>query len=359
MKLIHKLLTLLVILALVACSQTSATRKTSPGQEETRQTSPDKADSSSALPEPGQQTTRKESQIPGAASNETNQETSDQKSDSISPQTDGTESQEIDRPSTVGQEAAGESADAKLAKAKENLRISRETEKRIAAELEELKASGSASAEAIRDYETYLKSVQAMTAENRKIVEQMEAAYARKALSESGSGPTAGSQSTGPDIPEQQITDEVEALDRQLNASLAKFDGMLLKEMEEIRSGSSEKLQELAEEAADAARRLREKGLDVSTSESGSSEETREGDENTPSSDQEMESSEGRSGTDTAAKTGSSKSGDGSSHRDKRRANYEDDDIVARQLREAAENETDPELKEKLWKEYEEYKKSQ
>ena len=37
----------------------------------------------------------------------------------------------------------------------------------------------------------------------------------------------------------------------------------------------------------------------------------------------------------------------------------EDDDIVARQLREAAENETDPELKEKLWKEYEEYKKSQ
>jgi hypothetical protein len=34
------------------------------------------------------------------------------------------------------------------------------------------------------------------------------------------------------------------------------------------------------------------------------------------------------------------------------------DDIVARQLREAAENETDPELKEKLWKEYEEYKKN-
>ncbi len=35
----------------------------------------------------------------------------------------------------------------------------------------------------------------------------------------------------------------------------------------------------------------------------------------------------------------------------------DDDDIVARQIREAAEKETDPELKEKLWKEYEEYKK--
>src|SRR6186713_258432 len=34
------------------------------------------------------------------------------------------------------------------------------------------------------------------------------------------------------------------------------------------------------------------------------------------------------------------------------------DDIVARRLRKAAEQETDPELKEKLWKEYIEYKKN-
>jgi len=33
-----------------------------------------------------------------------------------------------------------------------------------------------------------------------------------------------------------------------------------------------------------------------------------------------------------------------------------DDDIVARQLREAAEKETDPELKKKLWEEYRKYK---
>ncbi len=35
-----------------------------------------------------------------------------------------------------------------------------------------------------------------------------------------------------------------------------------------------------------------------------------------------------------------------------------DDDIVARQIREAAEKETDPELRDKLWKEYIEYKKN-
>jgi len=35
-----------------------------------------------------------------------------------------------------------------------------------------------------------------------------------------------------------------------------------------------------------------------------------------------------------------------------------DDDVVARQLREAAMSEEDPELREKLWEEYREYKRS-
>ena len=34
-----------------------------------------------------------------------------------------------------------------------------------------------------------------------------------------------------------------------------------------------------------------------------------------------------------------------------------DDDLVARQMREAAEKETDPELKKKLWEEYRKYKR--
>jgi hypothetical protein len=36
----------------------------------------------------------------------------------------------------------------------------------------------------------------------------------------------------------------------------------------------------------------------------------------------------------------------------------DDDDIIARQIREAAEKETDPELREKLWQEYIEYKRN-
>ena len=42
--------------------------------------------------------------------------------------------------------------------------------------------------------------------------------------------------------------------------------------------------------------------------------------------------------------------------RRRREAMAADDDIVARQLREAAESETDPILQEKLWREYEAYK---
>ena len=37
----------------------------------------------------------------------------------------------------------------------------------------------------------------------------------------------------------------------------------------------------------------------------------------------------------------------------------DDDDVIARQLREAAEAETDPEIKEKLWQEYRKYKNQQ
>ena len=65
----------------------------------------------------------------------------------------------------------------------------------------------------------------------------------------------------------------------------------------------------------------------------------------------DLKSDKDRGGTNSGAAAGSGATAqnipDGS-----------DDDIVARRLRKAAEQETDPELKEKLWKEYIEYKKN-
>ena len=256
--------------------------------------------------------------------------------------------------------ASADAADAKLAEARENLKTSRETEKRIASDLEHLKKSGDASPEAIKDYEEYLARVQAMTAENRKIVAQMEAAYDRHTPGETNANSPAPNKSGNiydPNIPEDQTVDEVAALDKEFNESLAKFDDKLLKEMDEIRAESAKKLQDLAQEAADAAKRLRDRGLDVDSSGSESSQET-DGQKETSESDGETGTTKDTADTETTSRDGSRKGGKGSSAGDRGRTDTEDDDIVARQLREAAENETDPELKEKLWKEYEEYKKS-
>jgi hypothetical protein len=57
-----------------------------------------------------------------------------------------------------------------------------------------------------------------------------------------------------------------------------------------------------------------------------------------------------------AADSGKAAKGSGAGH--KKQVLGNDDDIVARRLRKAAEEETDPELKERLWKEYYDYKKA-
>ncbi len=349
MKPIKSFSAIVMVLLLAACAQTTATKTTSPPQEETRQTPPAESEASSESSESGQQ----ESQAKSKSDETTPAEAaSDQKTEPRSETPAESESQK----SSTAQTSEEDSAEAKLAQARENLRISQETEKRIATELEQLKESGSGSEEAVRDYEAYLASVAAMTTENRKIVEQLEAVYAEKTSGKTGSSEL--DKMADPDIPEEQAMDEVAALDSQLNASMTKFDGMLLKEMDEIRAGSSEKLQDLAAEAAEAAKRLREKGLDVNTSGSKSSGESQGNQDGGRPNNREKDSTKGRQGSETASKDGSGKGGKGPSSTDQRRREYENDDIVARQLREAAENETDPELKEKLWKEYEEYKKN-
>jgi len=273
----------------------------------------------------------------------------------------GPESEETAENVNESREATStDAADARLAEARENLQTSRETEKRIASDLEHLKKSGDVSPETIKDYEEYLARVRAMTAENRKIMEQMEAAYERHTTDETNSSSADSDKRdkmVDPNIPEEQIVDEVAALDKEFNESLAKFDDRLLKEMDAIRAGSAKKLQDLAQEAADAAKRLRDKGVDVDTSGSESSQEADAQNEASESS-RKTETTGGTAGTERASRDGSGKGSKGGTTDDRHRTGYEDDDIVARQLREAAENETDPELKEKLWQEYEEYKKS-
>ena len=67
----------------------------------------------------------------------------------------------------------------------------------------------------------------------------------------------------------------------------------------------------------------------------------------------------GRNGASSGGRVGSGAGGinNGPSHVPADVGNGSDDDIVARQLREAAMKERDPQLQEKLWQEYRDYKK--
>ena len=256
----------------------------------------------------------------------------------------------------------------KLELARENLRISRATEARIAADLDKLKESGNASPEVLADYEAYLARVRDMVAVNQSMVEEMEAAYAKHAGSERSvnSGKSSGVQDVPPvELPEEEAFDELAPLDRELDESLAAFDEMLLRELDEIRAKSADKMTDLATEAAAAARRLREKGVEVATSpseETAEAEESDSGREEAASgieTEKAEEAQEGRKeGTEERdmASRGSAQEGAERGTEPDHSDGY-DDDIVARQIREAAERETDPELKAKLWKEYEDYKR--
>lgn len=256
--------------------------------------------------------------------------------------------------------AAQDTPHSALAKAREDLRISRVTCDRISAELGRLQSSGKATPELIKDYEEYLRRVQAIRDENRKILEQLETAAARSAKNEA----PLSMEEVKPEItiPEEEDGDRLAGLDRQLNESLWAFDEMLLKEMERIRTASASRVTGLAREAAEAAKRI-EEGLEGSSSaqKSGQDEETRkrgviQAEDRSEQGDQEGLKNRPEGGFESGGKAKDGESGRVSKRG--ARESEQDDDIVARQLREAAEKETDPELKEKLWKEYEAYKAS-
>ncbi len=369
--------TLLAGLWLAACKTTPAPSPPVPPKPETRETKDTSRPTTlppSESTEPGTLEKSKTGQTtPPEAIGPQKQESQEKSQDRQTASAGAAETQ----PQETGQrlpeslKKTPQTADAKLAKARDDLRVSQATEKRIASELEALKKSGDASEEEIRNYEAYLERVQAMVAENRKTVKKMESAYPRHPPGEKDANETAAGDLPGRSdqkIPEEQTRDPVAELDRQLSASLSEFDTMLLKKMETIESESAAKMRDLAQEAAEAAKRLKEKGVDLGTDKSESPEAASDQGETGPQGEAgEKEASREEKGSqtqqgdgdDTVAAAGGSK-GEGPGPRQDRGSRYskEDDDIVARQLREAAENETDPALKEKLWKEYEEYRKN-
>lgn len=142
---------------------------------------------------------------------------------------------------------------------------------------------------------------------------------------------------------EQTRTEKIAALDAELNAGLGEFDELLLREQEKVKAATP------PQHHGNGATGGGSENVAGAKSDNADTGDETNDDSNSPiRSANNGQSSGARGGTDTSKQTASDQpSGvpDGS-----------DDDVVARQLREAAEKETDPELKKKLWEEYKKYK---
>jgi hypothetical protein len=173
-----------------------------------------------------------------------------------------------------------------------------------------------------------------------------------------GSSGAAGSAQT----PEERRA----AIDRQLNDTLGTFDAQIKKEREGI--AKEHDAQQAAAAAAVAATEADAKDATTGDGEPGTAKtehpgaDGNNGADGKNKGDQHSRAGDLKSDKDRqkdADKTGSGgNTATGSGAAGSAIPDGSDDDIVARRLRKAAEQETDPELKEKLWKEYIEYKKN-
>jgi hypothetical protein len=129
------------------------------------------------------------------------------------------------------------------------------------------------------------------------------------------------------------------ALDAELFAGLGEFDEMLLREQERVKAAAPHT------DAASGGGAGGGGGSSGSGSDAGEFDDS--GDTESASGGEPTYGQGAGPGSRQASTSSSAPPGtpDGS-----------DDDVVARQLREAAEKETDPELKKKLWEEYRKYK---
>ena len=144
---------------------------------------------------------------------------------------------------------------------------------------------------------------------------------------------------------ERTDAEQAAALDAELNAGLGEFDQRLLREQERVKAGKPVTAGGGSQGGAGS-------GSDAEGGQSGDLE-----DQGEPGA-----TGEPRGNGDLAAPPPASGAAGGSgrqttvSSQPKDMPDGSDDDVVARQLREAAERETDPVLKKKLWEEYRKYK---
>ena len=239
---------------------------------------------------------------------------------------------------------------------------------RVRNRLHELQRSPQPDPKQIAEHQRYLERLEAQIAARRQA---MGAGKAYGPGSAARTRPVLPRMAPPPRIqvaPELTETDEVAKLDSRLNTSLGAFDDMLLQEVELLSEGSASRRSggKPGGRGASGTGEAEEQGSGSSAGAGSTGQEGSTGDSASGTSGDRK----GERHTTTATRTGAGATvlGGGKSGKDSRGASSgrgqvpadipdgRDDDVVARQIREAAENETDPALREKLWDEYRKYK---
>jgi hypothetical protein len=255
-----------------------------------------------------------------------------------------------------------------LEAARGELRLRVQTERRMRKEFESLLSSGRMSAAEVADFEDYLLDLGMMVDQQRSVVAKLQGDAGQSIQSSAPASPLPPGFSRG-----QTEAEKIAMLDAQLGTSLSEFDEKLLREQQELaeksRTGSA------GDSGADAERGQGAPGSSAdgegeneqvqsgggaggpagesAESKSGESEQQNKSEKQAETGGEVAEGNEQVASTGGTTDVGHQKS---NSSVPPDIPDGKDDDIVARQLREAAETEQDPELRAKLWDEYRKYK---
>ena len=155
------------------------------------------------------------------------------------------------------------------------------------------------------------------------------------------------------------------AIDRKLDDSLGTFDGELRKEQERVarerdaRQASGEGTANTdGHPGSDSTASGDKSGAGTTEAPAKDTQDKADHDKRGNADKDKKGSRAGDLKSDKAGSVGGSGSATGNGATAREIPDGSDDDVVARRLRKAAEQETDPELKDKLWKEYIDYKKN-
>ena len=175
----------------------------------------------------------------------------------------------------------------------------------------------------------------------------------------SGGSLATSEYSSAPPAPERTAQEKFAGLEDEFSKSLGEFDDMLLAEQQKVASHAPRTYEDRDGSSRDQFETA--SGYGNGSKNSGDSRTTGDSSKQAPTTEQSgakqsPASSDVENGSTRGAGVGSTQPSTLPPTAGNKDLSKTDDDIIARQLREAAEQETDPEVKARLWEEYKKYK---